>query len=245
MKLAAVWVGLLLVCVGAPQTREESLRQVVEVVRSDDSLDALTDKASSAEQKRKIAEPVGRRIVPILEAMAQIPAGGQEGDTSPEDVSKVVQVLAWYSESFLAEGNPNRGVEIALLALPLVGGVAGDDARDEFASSLDPIFAWFHRNHSQIALGGAATMQKVSPVPVMWQSRAWARTITRIRMVALLGGIIEYRWLHGSFPSDLTTLGELAIDPVSGEPIELKVLGAREVDLFAKGPDGSEFSLAP
>ncbi|HTE16873.1 MAG TPA: hypothetical protein VK689_00655, partial [Armatimonadota bacterium] len=58
---------------------------------------------------------------------------------------------------------------------------------------------------------------------------AYARDQARIRLLACHAAILQYRWEHDRLPPslDVLNLGQLTIDPFTGQPVQYQVTGVR------------------
>ncbi|MGV3720996.1 MAG: hypothetical protein ACO1SX_08800 [Actinomycetota bacterium] len=63
----------------------------------------------------------------------------------------------------------------------------------------------------------------------------------RLRLLACHAAILRYRWEQDRLPPDLATLrlGELAVDPFTGQPFEYHATGSRSYSLASVGPAAS------
>lgn len=99
---------------------------------------------------------------------------------------------------------------------------------------------WQRAFPEPVVNGDPATMLASSLVPAFAKvDEAYTREMARLRMLACEVAIRRYRWEHDRLPSDLSglRLGELAIDPFTGQPLVYGVKG-RTFTLSSAGPPG-------
>jgi hypothetical protein len=73
--------------------------------------------------------------------------------------------------------------------------------------------------------------------PLTQVSQGYTREQAQVRLLACHAAVRRYRWEHDRLPSSLTdlTLGDLAIDPFTGQPLKYMVRGKR-YELTSAGP---------
>jgi hypothetical protein len=83
--------------------------------------------------------------------------------------------------------------------------------------------------------GGILISQVVAPLTQV--SNSYTHEQAQIRLLACHAAIQRYRWEHDRLPANLTelNLGDLAIDPFTGEPLKYTVRGSR-YELTSAGP---------
>jgi len=83
--------------------------------------------------------------------------------------------------------------------------------------------------------GGILISQVVAPLTQV--SNSYTREQAQVRLLACHAAVRRYRWEHDRLPSSLTelTLGDLAIDPFTGQPLKYALRGKR-YELTSAGP---------
>jgi hypothetical protein len=102
--------------------------------------------------------------------------------------------------------------------------------------------AW-ERSHVRLPDDGSVGARLVALVlPALERAGdSYTSEEARIRLLACHAAILRYRWEHETLPPNLAVLnlGELAVDPFTGQPLRYELRGTREYRLSSAGPTAS------